>query len=838
MRKKILLYLSLLVVIAVPCLLYAQTLPNPTVVSFTVTGPFVGGANFTITLANVPDLTKLGPTVTLEGKTLTVTGSGVTTITGKLPEGVSKKGGSVKIKYQGTEVPYTLYVPYIDSIFLPKVGKDAQMMIGGGNFDESSCQVSLPASSITVTSCNQRTISMTIGNQFSGGDVTVTSNGLTSAPFHMEFQMPALTFVENKEGITPGSTISIHAKGLSSVMGENLITLDSALLNIVSLKPKDGLVQVKLPEENAKGSLQLTVNGIESNTIAIDPNLPPILTDSEFSNESGVMTIKVTGKYFSSDVSKVSMSIGSKTGSVTFANMNNIEAEFPSGGYSGCLSVTVYGETSNCLSFNTVRPPVIDGYDDPIVISSENKYEWTLYAENVSDKKDEVSVYVNGVNAEIKSRFLNRIIVRFDQTPDVGEVYIVSEGIESNHMAYDFGQRFYPFISGASSNGKFMYGQTVTITGNYLGLQQYKNDVSINLSGAGLMKDEDTNEPDINITPFKITIRLDDNVKVGTNATLSVSVKGKKSNEVSFVAGQDNKNVLCSPWVNNIQYPDGIMQGSKIRVQGQCFSPDKTSNWVYFDTIKTQPTYANLTTLDVVIPKGAKSNGQIKVETQTGESNQIDYISAENTPNPFTFSFADLGTSALSKIDEEGVIARLQINDTLGEVEMQTLKLKFVYEDDKNNPNSVLKLGSLPLGQINVSFSGMGSKTITPIMVERNGTNNYSLTLHGIRIYPSLTPQTLEFRTTVKPFVLNGAKLHMELDPTTIDNFSGLLIQRDKQEILKLKQKSISSATITFAKSAVTCFDSDPNKANCANPAGDSTNPQTVTPNQPSIPKK
>ena len=829
MHKKILIFVSFLVALVVPYLLFAQAIP--TVTSFTVSGPFVSGSSFTITMGNVPDMTKLEPTVTLEGKSLTVTGAGKNTITGKLPEGVSKKGGSVKVRYQGIEVPYTLYVPFIENIFLPKVAKGAQMLVNGGNFDDKNCNVSLPSSSLTTTSCNQRMVYVTVGNKFSGGNITVTFNGLTSAPYHFEFQAPALEYVENKEGITPGSSLLIHAKGLSPTLEENLITLDAALLQMTYLNAKDGLVKVNLPAENAKGSLKLTVNGIESNTLSIDANFPPILIDSKYSSEGSIMKIKATGKYFSYDISKVSLSIGSKSGTVKFANPNNVEAEFPNGGYSGCLSVTVYGQASNCIPFNTVRPPYLKGYQDPITNLSENKYEWTLFAENMSEKNDKISVYVNGAKADLKERFLNRIIVKSDIIPDIGELYVVSDGIESNHLPYDFGQRFYPFISSALSNGKFMYGQPVTIKGMNLGQQKYRNKVSINLSGVGLMIDEKTKLPELNLTPSEITIRLDDKVKAGIKATLSVSVNGKKSNEVSFVTGQESKQVLCSPWIQKIQYPEGIMEGSKIRIQGQCFNTDAKKNWVYFDAIETQPTYANSTALDVIIPKGAKSNGQIKVKTQTSESNQTSYISAENTPNSFTFDFADLGTSTLSEMGKEGSFAKLQINNTIGEVEMQTLKFKFIYEDDKNNPNSVLKLGSLPLGEIKVIFSGVGAKTIPPMLIDRTGTSEYTLTLHGIRVSPSLTPQTLEFRTTVKSFALNGAKFHMEFDPAKIDNFSGLLIQRDKQEILKLKQKAVSSTTIAFSKSTISCVDSDPKKVNCSPP----TTPKK--PKIPSIPK-
>ena len=835
MHKKVLIFLSAIMAVAIPCLLFAATSASMT--SFSVTGSFVAGSPFTITLGNVPDLTHLGPTVTLEGKALTVTAVGKNTITGVLPDGVSKKGGGVKIRYGTETVEGTIYVPFIDNIFLPKVEKGAQINFNGGNFKEKDCTISFPNSSITITRCSQNQILATLGSKLSGGDITVASNGFTSAPYHFDFKAPAIDFVENKAGIIPGSTLQVHVKGLSQVMTENLITLDTQTLQITSFKPNEGLVQVNLPAESAKGSLKLTVNGFESNTLALDANFPPILIDSSFTEEGNVIKVKAVGKYFASDKTKVSLSIGSKTGTVKFANVNNIEAEFPRGAYAGCLMVQVYGQASNCLSFNTTRPPYLKGYLDPILNGGENKYEWTLFAENLTEKNDKLAVYVNGTKADLKGRMYNSISVKFDPIPDKGEVYVVSEGLESNHLPYDFGEQFYPFIASATSNGKFMYAQPVIIKGSNFGEDQFKSNVSINLSGVGLTKDAKTNIPEWKVNNSEITIRLDDKVKKGTKATLSVTVKGKKSNELTFVTGQDNKETLCSPWIQKVQYPEGIMEGSTIRILGQCFDPDPTKNWVYFDTVETKPTFVSSNAMDVKIPSGAKAKGTLKVKTQTYQSNSADYVSAGKTPNAFSFSFENPVANAVSEIGKEGPFAKLLINNTLGEVEMQTLKFKFVYEDDKNDPFSILKLGSLPLGEVKVAFSGEGTKTIPPLVITRDKSNSYGFILDGIRIQPSTQVQSLEFRTTEKPFALNGAKFHLEFDPTKIENFSGLLIQRNKQEVLKLKQNALSSSDITITKTLPTCFDSDSKKVNCSSLMGSGTIQQTATSTKPKLPK-
>jgi hypothetical protein len=852
MHKKILPCLAFVVALAVPYFIFASDSPavsvvgKPSVTAFGVSGPFVAGSTFTITLGNVPDLTKLSPTVSLNGTTLTVTGAGATTISGKLTDGVSKKGGDVQIHYGGVTVSYTLYIPFIDNLFLPKIGKDAQMNINGGNFSDAGCGVNLPSSSITVNRCAQGQIIATIGSKLTGGDLTVTSNGLTSAPYHFVFESPSISFAENKDGVFPGSTLRVHAKGMSSTGTENQVFLDSTLLEIAGFKPNDGLILVKLPPENAKGSLKLVVNGIESNTLSLDSSFPPIITDYKITDSADKTLVKAIGKNFTSDISKATLSIGDKSATVKFANVNNIEGELPKGSYAGCLMVSVYGQNSNCILFNSTRPPVLKGFLDPLFMPAENNYEWSLFAENLSDKNSQITVYVNGTKAAIKDRLLNRLVVTFDPIPDVGEVYVVSEGLESNRMPYNFGERFYPFIASATSNGKFMYAQPITISGNNLGQQQFQDKTQINISGVGLAKKENTNELDWKVSPAEITIRLDDKVKAGAKSTLSVTVKGKKSNEVTFTTGQDSKQSLCTPWIQKVQYPEGIMEGSTIRVLGQCFDPDATKNWLYFDDIGVKPTYSKNTILEAKIPKGAKTKGTIKVKTDLGQSNATDIISAGQTPNAFTFGFEDLGTNILSGIGSEGPFAKLVINNTLGEVEMQTLKFKFVYEDDKKDPNSVTKLGSPPLGEIKVSFSGVGSKTIAPMVIQREGTNTFSLTLDGIRISPSTSPQYLEFRTTVRPYVLNGAKFHLEFDPSKIENFSGLLIQRDKQDLMKITQKAIQSKVASFTKTEVTCFDTDSKKANCLGstatvttpiPAQPVATPVSTKPKIPKIPK-
>lgn len=837
MRIKLFALLSLLVAMAVPYLLFAEG--NPSITSFTFSGPFAPGAAFTVKLGNVPDLSKLNPTVSLNGIALTVSSATKDTIQGKLPQGAIAKGNSIQVRYGTQTLESYVAVPTISGLFLPKAEAGAQMNINGGNFVEKGCTVNLPNSSLTLGKSSQNQIITTLGAKLSGGDMTVTCNGLTSAPYRFEFQTPKIDFAENKDGLIPGSTLRLHVSGLSAAVAENQILLDKTPLSIPTLKPNEGLVVVNLPAENAKGALKLVVNGIESNTIALDINFPPILIDSKSSDTADKMKITVTGKYFASDITKTNLSIGTKKGTVKFSSVNTIEAEFPRGSYAGCLMVEVFGQTSNCLSFNTTLPPFLKGFQDPVYTDSDNKFEWTLFAENLSEKNDKISVFVNGTKAELKGRLLNRLTVKFDPIPDVGEVYVVSDGLESNRVPYDFGERFYPFISAAVSGGKFMYAQPIVIQGNNLGQHPFRDKTKINLTGPGLTRDAKTKELEWKVSPSEITVRLDDKVKPGTKATLSVTVKGKKSNEVRFVTGQDNKQSLCSPWIQKIQYPEGIMEGSTVRILGQCFNPDPAKNWITFDEIVTKATVAKSNILETKIPKGSKPKGKLMVKTDLYQSNVADYVSAGKTPNAFSFSFEDLGSKANFEIGKEGPFAKLLIKNTLGEVEMQTLKFKLVYDDDKNNPNSVLKLGPLPLGEIKVVFSGLGKKTIAPMVTERVGSNAYSFILDGIRILPSTEAQSLEFRTTVKPFALNGAKFHLEFDPEKIDNFSGLLIRRDKQDIIKLKQQAISSAPISVTKIGVTCIDSDSKKANCEKfMGGAATPPAPVTPTKPKIPKK
>ncbi|MBI5422139.1 hypothetical protein HZA44_03320 [Candidatus Peregrinibacteria bacterium] len=840
MRIKLYAFLALLVAMAVPYLLFAEG--NPSITSFKHSGMFVPGAAFTITLGNVPDLSKLNPTVTLNGVALTVTSITKNTLQGKLPEGAIAKGNGLTVHYGTQTVEGYVAVPFISNLFLTKAEKNAQLNINGGNFAEKGCTVGLPNSTLTLGKSSQNQITTTIGAKLNGGDLTVTCDGLTSAPYHFDFTAPRIDFAENKEGLFPGSTLRLHGGGFSTTASENQILLDTTSLAITSLKPAEGLVVVTLPVENAKGSLKLVVNGIESNSLALDVSFPPILIDSKFSDSGDKLKIAVTGKYFSSDVSKTGLSIGAKKGTVKFANANSIEAEFPRGSYAGCLMVDVFGQTSNCLPFNTTKPPFLKGFQDPIYTEADNQFEWTLYAENLSEKNDKIAVYVNGTKASLKGRMLNRLTVKFDPIPDVGDVYVVSDGLESNRLPYDFGERFYPFISAAVSGGKFMYSQPIVIQGNNLGQQGFREKTKINLSGPGLTRDEKTKELEWKVTPAEITVRLDDKVKPGTKATLSVTVKGKKSNEVRFVTGQENKQSLCSPWIQKIQYPEGIMEGSTIRILGQCFNPVPEKNWVLFDTIAAKPTIAKSNVLEAKIPKGAMAKGKLTVKTELAQSNAADYISAGKTPNAFSFTFEDLGAKANTEIGREGLFAKLLIKNTLGEVEMQTLKFKFVYEDDKTNPNSVLKLGPLPFGEVKVAFNGVGKKIIAPLVIEREGTNTYSFILDGIRVQPSTEPQSLEFRTTVKPFALNGAKFHLEFEPSKIESFSGLLIQRDKQEVMKFKQNALSSATISISKTGITCVDSDAKKANCEKFTGGATTPVApvapTKPKLPSIPKK
>ncbi len=844
MRIKLYAFLSLLVAMAVPYLMFA--VGDPSILSFRYTGSFVPGAAYSVRLGNVPDLSTIKTFVSLNGVLLNVTSTTADTLQGTLPNGISAKGNLIKVDFGSQSVQGYVAIPYVTSHFMPKVEKGAQLNISGNNFADAGCSLGIAGSSLTVSKSSQNLIIATLGDTFNGGDLTVTCDGLTSAPYVLDYQAPHIDFAENKDGIVPGGTLTLHVKGLSSVPTENRVFLDNTLLDIVSQKLTDGLLSIRLPAENAKGSLKLTVNDLESNVLALDANLPPILIDSNFTEDATVMNVKVTGKYFSSDPSKAALSIGGKKGTVKFANATRIEAEFPRGPYAGCLMVEIYGQVSNCLPFNTTLHPFLKGFEDPRFLGDENKFEWTLFAENLSEKNDTISVYVNGEKAELKSRMLNRLNVTFDQTPDTGEVYVVSDGLESNRVPYNFGVRFYPFIRATISGGRFMYSQLVTLQGNNLGQELFKNNTTINLSGVELMRDEKTQEPEWKVSPSEITLRLNNKVKPRTKATLSVTVKGKQSNEVTFVTGQKNTQSLCSPWIQAVQYPEGISEGSVIRILGQCFNPDPTKNWIAFDTIFAKATLAKSNVLEAKIPKGAKPKGKLTVKTAISTSNAVDYVSADKTTTPFLFSFEDLGNKANFEIGTEGPFAKLQIKNTLGEIEMQTLKFKLVYEDDKNNPNSVLKLGSLPFGEVKVAFSGLGKKNFLPLVIQRDGANTYTyrFELDGIRILPSTETQSLEFRTTVMPFALNGAKFHLEFDPSEPEQFSALHIQRDKQSLLKITQKGISSPILSISKTALSCIDTDEKKSNCDKFLGKtalvilSETAPTIKPKLPKIPQK
>lgn len=798
----------LVVALATPLFMLAEG--TPAVTNFTVTGPFVAGSKFTISVGNVSDFGKSNPTVTLNGLALTVSAASKGTIQGTLPKGVSAKGGSMLIKFAGQTIDYTLYVPYIDNLFLPKIAKDAPLLINGGNFSED-CKIGLLNSSLAVTKITQRQIFATIGSKLDGGGLTVSCKGLTSPLYPFDFTPPEIIFVENKDGIFPGGTVTLHAKGLSSSTPENQIFLDSRLLTTTNSKPADGTIQAKLPDENAKGSLKLVVNGIESDGLSLDANFPPILTDYKFSEEGGKKVIKLLGKNFASDPSKVSVKIANKSAKVLFSNVSNIQAEIPKDTVSGCIMVEIYSKSSNCLAYESAPAPFLKGYMEPVQRDENDGFEWILFATGVSDNLKDVQVK-GSEKFTLKSKTLNQITVWLESIPEKGEVYVVSKGAESNHVAYDFSQRFYPYISSVSAASGFKAGFPVTIKGNNFGRHSYRKNLKVNVGGGELAKID--KEYDWKIEPTLIVTRLNDKKQLGDKVTFSVTRKGKKSNEVSTKTGTTIKEAQCSPWAQQVLYPNGIIPGSTIRILGHCFNTIAEKNQVSFDGTITKGILTGENFLDVIIPKTALKKGKLSVVDGDRKGNSVEYVSAPGAKPEFSFNFADLPSKTL-EINKDGSVAKLVIKNTLGEVQIQTLKLYLAYEDDKSDPNSTSKTGVLPFDTLKFKFSGKEKITIDPMPMVREGSNLFSITLKGLAIHPSPEEQSLEITTTVKPFALNNSKFYFTFDPSKEADLSALNLHRSTQNLMKFGQKAIKSSAISITKAEVTCFDSDSKKVNC-----------------------
>lgn len=151
-----------------------------------------------------------------------------------------------------------------------------------------------------------------------------------------------------------GATVTVNGSGFGSTQGTSTLTLNS---NVVTPNTWGATsIQFTIPAGAVSGPVQVTVNGVNSNTQTLTIP-PPNITGLSPGTASVGAVVAVNGTNFGSTQGTSTLTLDNVTVTPTSWNATAIQFTVPSWATSGAVKVTVNGSASNNVSLTV--PPVI-----------------------------------------------------------------------------------------------------------------------------------------------------------------------------------------------------------------------------------------------------------------------------------------------------------------------------------------------------------------------------------------------------------------------------------------------------------------------------------------------
>jgi len=780
---------------------------QPILKKFSVDGnQIVSGATFTLTLVYATDVIDYEDIdLTLEDIPLTITSKASNLIKGTLPENVPLSGGRLYFHYEGKTASTTIKAPVITNVTYSdeELSSDTEISISGVNFEKDATTVSLGSSNLTITKSSNSQVVVSLNKNSNPGKLIVKAHGFVSPSEDIEFEVPHIDLIRAPDGFGLGSEIMIFGSGFPK---HNKVMFGSDELKITQTAFDPSYLKVELPEKNIQESLWIESNGFVSNKVTVSIFETPVVKSYKVTEEDGIKNITIKGLNFSPSTSENSVQINGKSISVQSASESEIIARLSSSVTEGCLSVTTNGKISNCYYFNSADPPIIlksyriptfipDAVDNPI-------YEWKIYADNVPEKKQDISVSISGTTAEVDRVWGGVVVAHTTLLPEKGKISLTANGIKSNTLNYDFGRLFYPSINQIEAPNGFMADRKVNFNGVGFGRLAQREYLNVSLNNGTLVSEDDWV-----ITPLKISMRTNDDVEEGKETTMSLTFQGRKSNEITFTAAENIQRITRDPWLHSIQYPNGIQIGETVEIFGNGFDAEGIFNQVYFGEVLADIGTTSSAKFTVKIPEGIPETGKLKVIVDGRESNEIDYMASPVVEVPFDFLFDDTSPSAPVAIDEKITVAKLKIKNLLGDVMISRLEIMMEYDDNSAHPDSFENIHRLPFGEFEMT-SDIPNFYAKPAVL-RKASDGYSIVFENLNIPSNLEEQIIDIKTIVRGFSLDGTKFNLKIDDISSYNYNAVYFHNDSFGPMNLKKPAITSPIFTVSNKIDTCIDAE-----------------------------
>jgi len=434
----------------------------------------------------------------------------------------------------------------------------------------------------------------------SAGVLTATCGGNSSvalAQLITTFQTLADTPTPTISGLSAtsapvGISLTISGSNFGSAQRSSTVTFSNGLANGVTATPSswsDTQIMVPVPGTAVSGNLIITVDGLNSNSIAL--TVPPVISDiSPVAAPAGAI-VTINGSGFGPALVQgcCTVSFNGIAAIPSFWSATQIVVQVPNGSSSGNVIVTVDGVGSNETSF-VVSPEisVLGPTSGPVGNSI------TLLGSNFGASQGTSTVTFNGVVATPTNWNTTQIVVPVPAAATTGNVVVTVGGNASNGVSF----AVVPSIAGISPSSAAV-GTSVTINGTGFEPTQGSSAVTFNGVAATPASWSDT----------QIVVPVP---AAATTGFVVVTVNGTASIGLAF---------SVTPTISNISLTGGVA-GTSVTITGTGFGAAQGINGVSFNGVTATPTSWSATQIVVPVPVAATS-GNVMVTVNGAASNGV-----------------------------------------------------------------------------------------------------------------------------------------------------------------------------------------------------------------------
>ncbi|NBP70542.1 MAG: hypothetical protein EBU52_17630, partial [Cytophagia bacterium] len=377
-------------------------------------------------------------------------------------------------------------------------------------------------------------------------------------------------------------------------------------------------------------SLLLLASTFYLTSCSDDDAREPAPTLTSFSPTEGIAgtTVTLTGKNFSTLISKNTVLFNGTTAVITATTPTTITTTVPAGASTGKLTVTVGTQTiTSTQDFIVPLIPTISSFSPLQGIAGTSV---TITGTNFSTTATNNIVKFNNTTATVTAATTTSLTVTVPTAATSGTIS-VQVGSQTAVSVESFTIIPKPTITSFSPL-QGAVGTNVTITGTNFSTVSTENVVKFNNTTATVTA--------ASTTSLSVTVPT-----AATSGTISVEVSSQTVvSSLSFT-------VLPTVTITGFEPYEGTA-GSVITISGTNFESISTQNIVTFNNVAGQVIGGNSTSLKVKVPEGA-TTGKIKVEANS----QVITSSADFSV--FTVQVSTFAGSTAGFLDGTGTAARL-----------------------------------------------------------------------------------------------------------------------------------------------------------------------------------